>query len=181
MVATKRIADIVTFGRLGLGIVLVWLGLSGGAQALPLAAWLMILAWTADSLDGPLARRSQVHYATWIGEHDLWVDMAVATGLLVFMLAGGFVDPSVAMVYLLIWALAFWRWGVPRELGEIYQAPIYAWFIYTALISAPSSGWLLIGWILIAVVITWPKFPRVIVPAFLEGMRQMLVSQHEED
>jgi len=59
-------------------------------------------------------------------------------------------------------------------MGMLFQAPIYGWFIYIALTYAPEAGWWLVAWILAAVVITWPRFPREVVPGFLKGMRDSL-------
>jgi cardiolipin synthase (CMP-forming) len=56
----------------------------------------LIAAWTSDVADGQVARRSRVQYASWIGDHDLEVNMLVACGLLVYLLAAGFVSPWLA-------------------------------------------------------------------------------------
>ncbi len=175
MLVTKQIADILTILRVVLAGVFVWLGFTQREAGLPLAGWLLLASWTSDSLDGPLARRSRVRYRTWVGDHDLEIDMLVAAGLLIFMAAGGIVDQRVAALYLLIWILYFIRVGVPRPLGMLSQAPIYGWFIWTTLRQAPATGWWLVGWILTMLVITWPKFPNEVVPGFLTGMREVLV------
>jgi phosphatidylglycerophosphate synthase len=175
MLVAKQVADILTFLRVVLAFLLVWLGFTQGDIGLPLAAWLLVTSWTSDSLDGPLARRSRIRYQTWIGDHDIEIDMMVAGGLLIFMAAAGFVDLIVAALYLLFWSLYFIRSGVPRSVGMLFQAPIYGWFIWTTLNQAPPSGWLLVGWILTMIVITWPKFPREVVPGFLSGMGDALV------
>jgi phosphatidylglycerophosphate synthase len=173
MLVAKQVADAFTVARGLVALLLVLLGLTHGADGLPLAAWLMIAAWTSDSLDGPIARSSRIRYRTWVGDHDLEVDMAVAGGLLIYLLAAGYVDLRLAGIYLLIWALIFWRWGVPSALGMLVQAPIYGWFIWVAVRDAPAAGWWLVGWILLAVVLTWPRFPKEIVPGFLAGMREV--------
>ncbi len=168
----KQAADIVTLARGALGLYLIWLGYAQGADALPVAVWVMILAWTGDSLDGPLARRSRRRYHTWIGDNDLLIDILVATGLLGFLTFAGYLPWSLTLVYLGFWSLFFHRWGVIREPGELYQAPVYGLFLYTALRDAPADGRWLSAWILAAIVLTWPKFPRVIIPEFLQGMRR---------
>jgi phosphatidylglycerophosphate synthase len=172
MPISKQLADLLTYARAVLSMILALLGFVEGARALPIAAWLMIVSWTSDSLDGPLARRSQVARQTWIGDHDLEVDMLAACGLLVYMAASGFVDPLLALAYVLAWGLIFLRWGILRSLGMVSQGPIYAWFIYTALKQAPPAGFWMLGWILAILVITWPRFPRQVVPGWLAGMRQ---------
>jgi hypothetical protein len=174
MLVAKRLADFITIGRAAITGVLVWLGLVQGAEALPVVCWLMIADWMGDALDGPIARRSRVPVHTWIGDHDLEVDMTVSFGLLIYLLAAGFVDLRIAGLYLLVWALVFWRWGVPRSLGMLIQAPIYGWLLWVAMRDAPQVGGWAIAYIVAVVVITWPKFPREVVPGFLSGMRDVL-------
>jgi len=78
MIVAKQVADLITLTRALLLFVFAWLGLTTGAQALPLAALLLIYSWTSDLLDGSIARRSRVYYHSWLGDHDLEVDMAVS-------------------------------------------------------------------------------------------------------
>jgi len=172
MLLAKPLADLITYSRAALAGFLLWLGLAQRAEALPLVCWLMIADWMGDFLDGPIARRGRVQAHTWIGDHDLEVDVAVSFGLLLYLLAAGYVDLRIAAVYLILWALVFWRWGVPRSLGMLIQAPIYGWFLWVAVRDAPQAGLWVIAWILGMVVVTWPRFPREVVPGFLSGMRE---------
>lgn len=174
MLVAKQVADLVTILRAFIAPILVWIGITQGSSGLAMAAWLMLVAWSADALDGPIARRSRVRYETWIGSHDLEVDMFVASGLLVYMLVADFVTLPVAGVYLLVWALVFWRWGVPRSLGMLVQAPIYAWFILNAIRGAPPAGWAIVIWCCLVTAITWPRFPKEVVPGFISGIRAVL-------
>jgi len=167
----KHVADLVTFARGLLAVALVWLGLSQGAQGLGLAVWLMLADWTGDVLDGIIARRSRMDIQTWIGEHDLEVDITVSVGLFIYMLSAGFVDWQFAVGYLLLWILIFWQWGYIRSLGMLIQAPIYFWFIYLAIREPPHMGWWILGWILIAIIFTWPRLPDQVIPGFLENIR----------
>jgi phosphatidylglycerophosphate synthase len=169
----KQVADLLTYLRGFLALALVWLGLTQGAAALSMAVYLLLLSWTSDSLDGPMARRSSRVYQTWIGDHDLEIDMAVSGGLLVYLVAAGFLDPPAAALYAISWALIFWRWGLARSLGMLVQAPIYAWFIWVAVRDARSAGQWLIVWIIAAIIVTWPRFPNMVIPDFLSGMRSI--------
>ena len=171
MLVAKQIADLLTFGRAMLAVVLIGAGLYQGENGLPVAALVMLASWTSDTFDGPLARRSRVQYRTWIGDHDLEVDMTVAAGLLGFMLGKGYVSLWIGGIYLLFAGLIFWRWGIHRSWGMLFQAPIYGWFIWITLRDAPLYGALLVLWIALVVVVTWPKFPKEVVPGFLDGMR----------
>ncbi|NIM93248.1 MAG: hypothetical protein GTO18_06005 [Anaerolineales bacterium] len=174
MIVAKQVADLFTYIRVLLAPTLVVLGIWRGEENLPIAIGLMIISWTSDSLDGPLARRSSKQYNTWIGDHDLEVDMWVSIGLLIYMVTAGFLNILVAVTYVLLWVLIFWRWGFQRSLGMLVQAPIYGYFLYLGLTIAPAAGAWMIGWILAALVITWPKFPKEIVPGFLGGMKSAL-------
>ncbi len=82
----------------------------------------------------------------------------------------GLIDPPLAGVYALSWILIFWRWGVIRSLGMLVQAPIYGYFIWVAVRDAQPAGQWLIAWIIGALVITWPRFPKSIIPDFLKGL-----------
>lgn len=170
MLVAKQVADLITFSRGLMAFLLAGLGLLVGSDALPLAAWVMIADWCGDMVDGPIARRSRVYYHTWIGDHDLQVDMTVSVGLLVYLLGAGYVTWWVGLIYLLAWALFFLKYGIVPAPGMLFQAPIYFWFILITLRHVTGLGMLIILLILAAVIITWPKFPRVVVPGFLQGM-----------
>jgi hypothetical protein len=173
-VVAKQVADLLTAVRGLLVFIFPWLGLTLEGEALPWVGLLLVVDWTGDGLDGPLARRSRPRYHTWIGDHDLEVDMAVALGLLFYLLLAGFVDLTLGIAYLLLCCLFFWRLGIPRSIGMLFQAPIYGWFLYVALKEVPAVGWSIVGWILAAIVITWPKFPQEVVPDFLVGLSRSL-------
>lgn len=173
MLLAKQVADIITLGRASMALILAYLGLVQGADVLPLAVWIMLADWMGDILDGSIARRSRVRYTTWIGDHDLYIDMLVAAGLLIYLIGAGYVDMRLALAYVLVWGLVFWRWGIPKSLGMLAQAPIYGWFLWVAIRDASNTGWWLVAWILAAVVVTWPRFPKEVVPGFLNGMREV--------
>jgi len=171
MLVAKQVADFFTLIRVLLSPTLILLGVLQGSEGLPLAIGAMIASWTSDALDGPIARRSRVKYHSWLGDHDLEVDMAVSIGLMTYMLLAGLVDLQIVGVYILLWVLIFWRWGQMRSLGMLFQAPIYGYFIYISMRLAPATGSWMIGWIVAVTIITWPRFPKEVVPGFLDGMR----------
>ena len=173
MIVAKQIADLITFTRLGIAIFMVWLGVSHGSDALALVIWLMLTDWVGDFLDGNLARRSSRQYHTWIGDHDLLVDMSVAAGLLIYLVAAHLLNPWIGWIYLVIWSVLFLWIGIPFSLGNLFQAPVYGYFLWIVLTIAPKQGIWLIVWIVTVVVITWPKFPRTVVPNFLLGFREV--------
>ena len=170
----KQVADLITTMRALLVLWLPWLGMSRGESSLTMVVWMLILNWMGDVLDGILARRSSKKYHTWIGDHDLEIDILVSIGLLIYMAGAGFVDLRLLGLYCLMCALAFWYWGFHRSLGMLIQAPIYGWFIWVALQKVPTVGVWLIIWILVTLILTWPRFPNEIVPGFLTGMKGMV-------
>lgn len=173
MIVAKQIADLVTSARVLIAVCMVGIGIIQGASGLPLVAWMMIVDWFGDMIDGRIARRSRLQYRTWIGDHDLEVDMTVSVGLLVYMLQAGFVNIWLAGAYVLVWCLYFWSQGrIPHSPGMLFQAPIYAWFIWVALRNAPQAGWAIVIFLLVVIVLTWPYFPKVMVPGFFAGFRK---------
>jgi len=168
----KRLADALTAGRAALALTLAALGLPRGTDLLPAAAFILLACWFTDLFDGALARRSGLQAHTWIGDHDLEIDVLVSLGLLVYLVGSGYLAPLYALAYLLLWGLIFRRWGWRRDPAMLFQAPIYLWFLIVAVRDAPQAGWWLVGWILTLIVVTWPRFPREVVPGFLAGMRQ---------
>lgn len=173
MLVAKQVADLITWARALLALWIPWLGVNQGAKSLPLVVILMIANWTADSIDGPLARRSRIQYRTWIGEHDLQVDMLISVGLLGYMVAASIILWQIGAIYLLLWLFVFWRVGIPHVLGMLFQAPTYGWFILFAIREIPQIGLWLIVWVLVAMIVTWPKFPKVIVPTVIRDVKAL--------
>jgi hypothetical protein len=174
MLVAKQVADLITWSRGFMAFILAGIGLLEGKDALPFAAGLMIMDWCGDLVDGPIARRSRVYYHTWIGDHDLEVDMTVSVGLLIYLLGAGYVSWWIGTVYLLAWVIFFHKFGFIRAPGMLFQAPIYGWFIIIALRDVTGLGAIIVLLILTAVIITWPRFPKEVVPGFLQGMRKAL-------
>jgi phosphatidylglycerophosphate synthase len=176
MLVAKQVADLITFSRAMMALLLACLGFAYGTVAFPLVVWIMFADWLGDMFDGTIARRSRLNYHTWIGDHDLEVDMFVSLGLLVYLMAAGFVPWWVGGFYLACWGVIFLKLGILHSPGMLFQAPIYAWFLWTALKQTPGLGMLLILFFLAAIILTWPKFPKMVVPGFLSGMRATLSS-----
>ena len=140
MLVAKQVADFITITRGLLFIVFPWMGITYGAAGLPLAALTMIYAWASDAIDGKLARRSSRIFHTWIGDHDLEVDMLVSIGLLIYMLLSDYISTKVGALYLAGWVFIFVFLGFHRSLGMTFQAPIYGWFLWVAIRDAPVYG-----------------------------------------
>ena len=142
-----------------------------------MATTLLVYSWSSDVLDGALARWDRSSIPTWIGKHDLYFDMAVAFGLLVFMTARNTINLSASIIYILIWILIFSRFGLLSALGRLFQAPIYAWFILTTFQYVPLLGGFLFVLLLLIIVVIWPRFPSDTVSKFLSGFSDRKPSQ----
>jgi len=180
MFDAKLLADILTLARLFLAAAIITLGITHGVQSLPVVVWLTIAAWTSDVFDGAFARRSRLPRRTWIGDHDLIFDMSIGASLIIYMALTGYLNLWLAAVYLLATLLVFWRLGLSAALGKLFQAPAYLWFIIVALREAPLSGLWLLVWILLAVILTWPRFPHQTIPAFLSETNEFLPHPAED-
>jgi len=159
-----------------LGFVMIWLGFTRGAEALPVVVMLMLLDWTGDFVDGTIARRSRHPRRTWIGSSDIYVDLFVSIGLGIYLIEAGYIGFVIGFWYILGWILVLWRFGLDKNLLMLAQTPIYLWFIITTLRVIPESGYWLVIWVLIALTINWKRFSQDIVPKFISGIASMLRS-----
>ena len=173
MLDAKLVADLITVTRGFLGLVLAWLGLTQGKDALPLVTFLMILCWTGDYVDGSIARRSRHPRQTWMGNHDIQVDIFVSLGLGIYLIGAGFVTLAFGAGYMLIWALVIWHFGPDRNLLMLLQAPIYAYFMWIAVTLSPRNGRWLVLWVIAVTSISWRRFSHQVVPKFVDGMKSL--------
>ncbi len=172
MLDVKTMADTLTASRFLLALVIFWLGLRIGQPALPTVTLALVLGWASDLLDGALARRDRNQRHTWLGDNDLSVDFCVALGLLCYLTFSNYVSPAIALSYILMTGALIWRFR-SRALAMAAQAPVYAILLHLALRDAPPYGALAVGWIVLMVIVTWPRFPKTVVPEFLQGMREL--------
>ena len=172
MVTTKTLADALTAVRFCLAGFILWIGAQGRAEAMPTVAVALISAWITDLLDGPLARRDPTGRHTWIGDRDLEVDMLVGLAVLAYLTMAGYLAFKAAVAYVIVCAVLL-RTFRSLHLAWAVQAPPYAGMIYAALRDAPRYGLMIVGYIALVLVATWPRFPQTVVPQFLEGMRNL--------
>lgn len=181
VMTSKQAADLLTAVRGLIALALAGVGLVQGVDGLYLAAWLLLLAWITDALDGPLARNSRRSYRSWLGEHDLQIDMAVSAGLFVYLIAAGWITPLIAGFYVVIWAVVFAHWGLERSLGMLVQAPVYGRFLWAILQTAPEVGFYLVAFLVVLIIATWPRFPQQVIPGFLGGLQSLRPAHPDND
>ena len=174
MAIYRRAADLITALRAALAPFLVWLGLSRGQESLTAVVYLMLADWIADLLDGSLARLDEEGQPSWLGRNDLGVDMFVALGLWVYLVAAGFVSVACGLAYLIFWMVYFSRRGLAKVTGEFFQVFIYGYFLWLASQLAPQAAIWVLYWVVIALIFTWRRFAFDVVPEFLEGVGRLL-------
>jgi hypothetical protein len=120
-----------------------------------------------------LARRDSRDRQTWIGDHDLEADLAVAVGVWVYLALAGFISTRLALIYGVASAATLWHFAsAPLAWG--LQALPYGAMIWTSAQHVPPFGLLLLIFPGLVVVVTWPRFPQRVLPEFLNDMRDLL-------
>lgn len=100
--------------------------------------------------------------------------MAAAVVLNIYLVTAGFLPLRYLALYLALWGLVFWRFGLVRLLAMFFQAPLYGAFVYTALIQAPQAGRWLLAWLVLAVLSPWPRFtPLWVWRELKNGLREL--------
>jgi len=175
-VNVKTFADVLTSLRVLIGFLLVLLGLKEGQSGLPLASLLLLLAWITDLLDGPLARLDKVRPTTWIGQRDLEADLIGAGGLWLYLWLSGFLSTALGAGYFILSCLLLWRTG-SMYVGWGIQVLPFSTMILKAFIHVRPFGLMLIAWVFIIVIATWPRLPREKAPEFIRGIAALLKRQ----
>lgn len=167
----KIVADGLTGLRLVLAVVLALLGPLGGVQRLNAAAVLVLVAWTTDLFDGPLARRSGMVGQSWLGRNDLTIDIVLGMALLLYMAVIDMVPLCLALGHVALWGIVLWRYGrITKPLGAAFQGPIYLWLGLSLLVRRMLLGRVMLLWLLGNVAATWDRLTRRDIPQFFQGL-----------
>jgi len=172
MLRYKTVADIFTVTRIFCGFYLIWLAWQGNPEALTIAASILLISWITDVLDGPLARKGKENNLTWVGEHDLTADLIVGTGIWLYLWSADYVSPIFGMGYLVLSVLLL-LWTHAVHVAWAVQAIPYLMMIITVFVHAKAFAILLVSWILLVTIVTWPRFTQEKVPEFLGGVTKL--------
>ena len=157
----RRVPDLLTLSRGVLGLMLVWLGAVNTTAALAQDIWILVLAWTTDMLDGRISRSLRTENQTWVGKNDVYIDLFVSLAVLAYLTLTGLLALGIAVAYLLVWGAVFLRWGMPPVAAQVFQNPIYAWFVFLAVRAAPEVlPWLLL-WAAAAMALFWRRWVQL--------------------
>lgn len=137
-------------------VLLAGSGLDGRAN-LGRDVWLLVAGWTSDMVDGRLSRTLSPEHHSWLGKHDVYIDLFVSLVALFYLGVTGLLPVWATLGYLLGWgALFLWK-GIPPLFAQVFQNPVYAYFLYHTLQQAPQVlPWLLL-WALAALLLFWRR------------------------
>ena len=139
----KVLADVLTFIRAVLAVIHHHTGGRAPCRGIGCRDATAAAAWITDFADGPLARSSGYEGSTWIGRHDIHIDVLIGLSLLAFLVLAGSINVYIALIYVLIWAVVFWRMGeLPKATGALFQGPIYILFGLLASNRSAVGVWL---------------------------------------
>jgi len=166
----RLLADTLTATRLLFSVVIVRLGLTAGAGALDKVTYCILLGWTADTLDGHVARLDRSGRQTWFSRNDETVDAVFVVSSLFYLTWAGLVHWAFSLVYLCAgWLLLLLFHS--RSLLIALEAPLGVLPAIVAFIERPPLGWAYVGWAGVAFALDHRRF-FVRLRLFSEGWRQ---------
>ena len=165
---TKPLADLLTVSRAFFGVCLAGLGMTRGAEALPTVVMTVIISWLTDVMDGPLARCDPEHRATWVGERDAEADLIVSLGVAAYLVLSGYLAGWMGALIVLT-TLGLWILHSHQLAWPFYAIP-YVILILTALQDAPLFGWLAVSYLVVTLVVCWPRLWQQYLPEFFQAI-----------
>jgi hypothetical protein len=165
---TKPIADLLTFIRFVLGFVLAILGYTQPEQGLQIVVLLVLISWLTDILDGRLARRDPDAGETWLGKHEAEADLSTSLGILVYLIFSGYL-PIWLGVTILVVLPAIWLLHSHQLAWPLYALP-YVVLLVIAFNNATTLAWLMIVYLLVTLVIQFPRLSAEHLPEFFQSL-----------
>ena len=141
----RILADALTASRLVIAAGIVGIGIPWGRGALNMVQIATLLGWTADTVDGHLARRAPEGQRTWISDHDRTVDAFMVLAGFLYMTAVGFVSWWFCLLYLAVSAGLIYRFR-STALTTLLEAPLVIQMPVVALREVPTLGWAWVAW-----------------------------------
>jgi phosphatidylglycerophosphate synthase len=138
------IADLLTLSRGVAAGVLIWLGLTGGASALPVAVLVVVLGWTTDQLDGWFARRSPT--PTRLKDCDFQVDLIFYAGILAYLASARFL-PAWLVAGFVVLGGAAWLLSRRKAVVILCLRIIDVTCVVIVVAVAPVIGLILLVWL----------------------------------
>ena len=163
------IADLLTLSRVVAAGVLIWLGVTGGASALPAAAFVVVLGWTTDQLDGWVARRTST--PTRLGDCDFLVDLIFYAGILAYLALARFF-PAWLVAGFVVLCSAAWLLTRRKAVIVLCLRIVDVTCGVIVFIHAPVIGLVLVVWAAVLAVV-YRRRLAVRVPRWIDDLRSL--------
>lgn len=139
----RAAADTVTFSRLAAGVLLAFWPWEPTTRSLAALFRWKILLWSADAVDGVLARRSRTP-PSWIGRQDIWIDCFVALAAAIALTRMGFLPVRFVVGWPATCAVLYILRPVHTVL-LVFMLPLHLSVVVAAAIyKLPEFGWFLL-------------------------------------
>ena len=171
----KTIADILTYTRLIIGVLIIGVALTRGAEGLSLAMLLLLFGWGTDTIDGQLARRVPDRRHSWIGDNDIVVDVLLSFSIMFFFTLGGYIPVLLAvfcLLYLIAVTFIFHGW----TLYAIFIGISYGSVLIVSLLHSPRFFLVFMLYIAVMLITTWSHCWENIV-SFFTGFKSIEARQ----
>jgi phosphatidylglycerophosphate synthase len=164
------VADWLTLFRGILAVLLVIAGIASLESLFRIATLLILLGWTTDVIDGPIARYAKQQPST-IGEKEIVFDFMLFIGGYLYYVFAGYISIKTGLLYVLIVfvVIVIFR---SQSLTQLVSIPMMAAPIYLSYTYDYSLFLLFIAWIIICVIADWSRFSEV-VQIFFSGMEEL--------
>jgi phosphatidylglycerophosphate synthase len=166
----RAIADLLTALR-GLLCLAVLAQAWAGPEAFETVVYLLILAWTTDILDGPIARRSKTP-ASAVARYDFAIDMVLIASSLAYFVLAEFVAWQLALPYAALWGGLAW-WLRSKAVTMLLAFPITLLPVVIGLRHAPHAALIYVVWAAGALILAWRRFVAVVLD-FLDNFKRTL-------
>lgn len=164
----RLLADLLTISRVLLAFLLAVIGLTRGADGLPLAVTVLLISWFTDLVDGPLARLAPPSPPSWIGRHDAEADLSTSLGVAAYLAFSGYM-PRWLAVALVVLMLGVWFLHSYQLAWPLYAIP-YAVLAVVAFGAAPVWGRILVGYLFGTLVLRYRRLRSEFLPAFFHAV-----------
>jgi phosphatidylglycerophosphate synthase len=164
---TALIADLLTLSRVVAAGILLWLGMTGGASALPAATLVVVLGWTTDQLDGWLARSSST--PTRLKDYDFQVDVLFYAGILGYLAVARFL-PVWLVAGFVIMSVVAWLVTRRKAVAILCLRIVDVTCGVIVFAYAPVIGLVLVAW-LAAVAVAYRRRLAERVPRWFDDLR----------
>jgi phosphatidylglycerophosphate synthase len=172
----SAIPDVLTWSRVGLGVLFLILALVVRRYPFVLLVPLVCLGWLTDSLDGTLARALRKGSSSWVGRRDYIVDAFFAACLLIYLLSLRYISGPFGAAFGVVALFAMLLRS--RVLNMTFIALVYFTFILISFQRSTLLGGILVVTALVILALDWNRF-KDLVRLYLRGAGDLVRGKHD--